>query len=515
MIGEADKDHNHRGRPAYGLAAAGGKVVEGTQLIEDLRACLDAHILLDPPLAHSAFRHRPEMWTLAEELAAALYERYVHLDVISLTFGDFPFSPRLMRYALQDAILSTASYLAYREAADSAVTLALVRQAADRLRSFIAERGVDTLYRVYFVTMGNDFLQPFQQYKDVTEAEVLQGLRHHPIPVDRLDHMLMVALAIQMVRLKRRGTTRFVQLTKLGATHLRWIREIHAASGYDALRTAMSMIHQLDEVHDWEYVCEVVFPGGVALRGAFVEWAGLAGASHVLELSCGSGALTFDRKFIAALGAHGRLSTVDVAAVMPSLASHPLYQEGRMELRQASPDRLPYADRVFDACVGSVFLTHIDVRRALAEMRRTVLPGGTVALLYALRFDYAKPFIRDWFEPLFRLARVRSSIRHNSARAASVNEVTSWFAEADLHHIEWREQTLEWQIDHPEFLIEYLIRGVRWFQRLLMSLPWDDRRSMVLELIERGRDICRHWPPADRVLTIPMVMVKGRRPLGA
>lgn len=488
--------------------------MQAKQLTQDLKDCLAAEALLDPSLAHSVFRHRPELWTLAEQFALQFYDRYVQADTVAATFGEFPFSPRLMRYALQDMILSTACYIAYRSTSDAVVTLAHVRQAADRIQMFITRHGVDAIYRIYFVIMGEDFLQPFQHYKDVTEAEVLQGLRHHPIAPERLDHMLMVAMATQMVRLKPRGAERCIQLTKLGATHLRWIREMQAAAGYDTIRTTMSMVYQLDEVHDWEAVCEAVFPEGVAMRGRFVEWAGIDGAKQVLEVSYGSGALTFDRRLQQALDRDGRLVTVDAAGVMPSLANHPLYRQDRMEVRQAPAGRLPFADGVFDACLGSVFLTHTDVRQMIAEMRRTVRVGGVVALVYVLHFDFQLPFLRDWFDPVFRLARIRPRTRNATPRASAAHEVAAWFHEAGLHHVQWKEDTVLWRVDRPEYMIEYLLRGVRWLQRLLMSLPWDDRRSMVLELIDRGRDACRHWGPRDRTLEIPVAMVKGMRVTG-
>lgn len=46
------------------------------------------------------------------------------------------------------------------------------------------------------------------------------------------------------------------------------------------------------------------------------------------------------------------------------------------EFRQADAERLPFADQSFDAVWGCAILHHLDLRRAGAELRRVLKPGG-------------------------------------------------------------------------------------------------------------------------------------------
>ena len=95
--------------------------------------------------------------------------------------------------------------------------------------------------------------------------------------------------------------------------------------------------------------------------------------TRVLDLATGPGYAS------AASAARGATAVgVDVAGEMIALARrlHP-----RLEFVQANAERLPFADRSFDAVVGNFLILHLGrPERAAAEMARVLAPGGKVAL---------------------------------------------------------------------------------------------------------------------------------------
>jgi SAM-dependent methyltransferase len=94
----------------------------------------------------------------------------------------------------------------------------------------------------------------------------------------------------------------------------------------------------------------------------------------VLEVGCGPGALT------AALAA--RFGPAAVAAVEPSepFAAACRARLPGVDVRSAGAEALPFPDGAFGAVLSQLVLSFIgDAPRALAEMKRVVRPGGTIA----------------------------------------------------------------------------------------------------------------------------------------
>ena len=95
--------------------------------------------------------------------------------------------------------------------------------------------------------------------------------------------------------------------------------------------------------------------------------------ARVLDLATGPGYVA------AAAEARGATAVgVDVAGEMVALARrlHP-----RLEFVHASAERLPFADRSFDAAVGNFLILHLGrPEQAVAEIARVLAPGGAVAL---------------------------------------------------------------------------------------------------------------------------------------
>ncbi|MFA1545786.1 class I SAM-dependent methyltransferase [Actinomadura chokoriensis] len=109
-----------------------------------------------------------------------------------------------------------------------------------------------------------------------------------------------------------------------------------------------------------------------------------AGASLVLDIGCGEGALS------AALPHPPPLELVGLDASAALLAAHP---DPRV---RADALRLPFRDGTFDAAVALNMLLHLDdPARALREARRVLAPGGLL-LVSAIRRDDSPELSPVW-----------------------------------------------------------------------------------------------------------------------
>jgi SAM-dependent methyltransferase len=110
------------------------------------------------------------------------------------------------------------------------------------------------------------------------------------------------------------------------------------------------------------------------LSHEFARAAGVGPGQHVIDVGCGSGALTVVLAEI--VGAE------NVAGVDPS---EPFVTEARTrvpgaDLRVGPAESLPFEDASFDAALSQLVFHFVqDPARSVAEMRRVTRPGGCVA----------------------------------------------------------------------------------------------------------------------------------------
>ena len=119
------------------------------------------------------------------------------------------------------------------------------------------------------------------------------------------------------------------------------------ASAYDRLRPADANWHEL--------LAAIVRAGDLDGR-------------RVLDVGCGTGLVA------AALSERARVSAVDPEPEMLAVARRRLPAD--VELRRAPAEELPFEDAAFDAVVLRLVVHLVDRRRALAELRRVLAPGG-------------------------------------------------------------------------------------------------------------------------------------------
>jgi demethylmenaquinone methyltransferase/2-methoxy-6-polyprenyl-1,4-benzoquinol methylase len=117
-----------------------------------------------------------------------------------------------------------------------------------------------------------------------------------------------------------------------------------------------------------------------------------ASALHVLDVACGTAAVSIE---LARQVPTRSVTGIDQSPQM--LAEARGHANGRIELVEASAERLPFDDGEFDALTFTYLLRYVDDPRAtLTELARAVRPGGVIAML-----EFAVP--RGVWRPLWEL----------------------------------------------------------------------------------------------------------------
>lgn len=167
--------------------------------------------------------------------------------------------------------------------------------------------------------------------------------------------------------------------------------------------------------------------------------AGIRPGWQVLDAGCGSG--DFLPWLAELVGPDGQVTAIDLAVENVALAAE---RAGAytVDVRQADLKRLPYADASFDAvwCANTVqYLDDDELRRALAELRRVVRPGGTIAIkdldAHSITVRPADPYL---FTDFFRAAGAVPGYARQLLRS---RDLYRYLKEAGLVSV-WQETVL-------------------------------------------------------------------------
>ena len=128
----------------------------------------------------------------------------------------------------------------------------------------------------------------------------------------------------------------------------------------------------------------LMFLGRVAtLRRATLDLAALRPGERVLDVGCGSGdlALSAARQ----VGSRGAVWGIDAAPQMVEVArSKAKRRRLNVQFQVEAVEVLPFPDASFDVVLSSLMMHHLPGelrRRALAEIRRVLRPGGRIVIV--------------------------------------------------------------------------------------------------------------------------------------
>ena len=231
-----------------------------------------------------------------------------------------------------------------------------------------------------------------------------------------------------------------------------------------------------------------------------------AGATRVLDVGCGTGALA---AAIVTRWPGARVTGVDASAGMLAVAARELAvlaprALARIDLAQAPADRLPYPDGTFDVVVSAFVLQLVPSRhRALREARRVLRSAGTLAHVTwlaggSLGADaaYDEALAAAGMEP-----RDPGSARDEPA---SAGQAGSQLRRAGFADVVARDGAVEHRYT-PESYVAFVSRFDD--ADLFADLDPATRRGLEADLLRR----LRRLPPAAMELRLPIAYVRGRR----
>ncbi len=107
------------------------------------------------------------------------------------------------------------------------------------------------------------------------------------------------------------------------------------------------------------------------------EWIGRRARGRVLEVAIGTG------RNLPYYPPDAAVTGIDLSPAMLAIARQRATELGRkVDLREANAEQLPFDDASFDTVVCALSLCSIpDPAAAIAEMRRVLVPGGTLLLV--------------------------------------------------------------------------------------------------------------------------------------
>lgn len=218
------------------------------------------------------------------------------------------------------------------------------------------------------------------------------------------------------------------------------------------------------------------------LRSPIYEKADLQQAGRILDVGCGSGAVT------AELEGYGDVVALDVAEAMVSRAA------GRISagtgLAVADGAHLPFKDDAFDAAVCNlVLLWAPDPGAMVREMARVVRPGGLV--LASMEPDYGGKL--HWpSNPLVDTVFRGEGVANRGGDPHAGRKLRQWFVAAGLLTDVGISNT---QIPTPDQDLQNFRRNRTYYRRLLLENGFncaqvDDWEDEYLAALDEGIVLC-------------------------
>ncbi len=220
------------------------------------------------------------------------------------------------------------------------------------------------------------------------------------------------------------------------------------------------------------------------LAARFADFATVARGQRALDVGCGTGALTAELV--------NRLGPDAVCAVDPSerFVDATRARQAGVRVERAAAERLPFADRFFDATLAQLVVHFMpDPVAGLREMARVTRADGVVA---ACVWDHAGdtgPLHAFW-----AAVREMDPDADDESRLAGAREghLAELFQAAGLHEI--REGALTVDVEHPTF--------DEWWEPFTLGVGPAGAYVARLNTKEQGdlRERCRALLPAGRFI---------------
>ncbi|MEU4478037.1 methyltransferase domain-containing protein [Micromonospora sp. NPDC023966] len=143
------------------------------------------------------------------------------------------------------------------------------------------------------------------------------------------------------------------------------------------------------------------------------QWLGRRAHDRVLEVAIGTG------RNLPHYRVDATITGIELSPAMLAIARERATDLGReMDLREGDAERLPFVDASFDTVVCALSLCTIpDPAAAIAEMRRVLVPGGTLLLVDHIASSWPPIHAAQW---LLERITIRAAGEHFTRRQLSL-----------------------------------------------------------------------------------------------
>ena len=355
---------------------------------------------------------------------------------------------------------------------------------------------------------GYDNYQVINHYGEVSEQQFVKGELHRPWIHYTLEGELNLLVSFGAVQRTTKDGRTMISLTDQGCEHYNVIQKFLQETGFLRKRSALMRLSQFGQFEDYDQVVNEL--GNMQeLRDKVLRESDIQSGMHVLELGCGTGAMTIDSGLYRRVGSYGQVTATDPSLGMLARANKKLEKlsVSNVKFVQAPAERLPFKDNSFDAVVGCSFLHFTNIPATLREIHRVAKPGAKFTTIYALKFPYANEFLSEWFEPLL------VSLKHQDEQPdifPNPDTVVNAMEDGQYEDIEIYGIDGVFDYRNPESAAKFLVQVVNIFERTMNELPWQARQDMIQLLIERGHHIQQKYSPEQLVQIHPGQFLKAK-----
>lgn len=401
-------------------------------------------------------------------------------------------------YVYYETLLSSATYLSYMKLGTLVITDEMISVAHRLIDEYLKRGGGPVLLSIYSRIMAYLNGQLFIYYKQVPEEVFVSGVWHRPWTdgslAEELEFLIDQGL---VVRVRDNGGT-LIQLTESGRNLYNASAADLKSCGYLKFREQLMRASHFTYMDDYEMFMDKAWTQVHQLRRKMVAWSSIHEEMNVLELGCGTGALTLDDGLYQVVGARGKIIATDPSTGMIARAEEKMskYPEARnIQFIQSRAEDTPFTEDAFDAVIGFGFLHFTDIPRVFEEMQRVTKSGGTFTTLFSLNFTKQEDFFTEWFEPLFKRG-LTSQVASVLPEEGFVPSIAGRYFDT----FEYRTEIFHIDFSDVEKSVRFLVGAGTMAE--LNELPWKARNELLEELIRRGSFVKEKYGESNMKLPV-------------
>src|SRR5579875_540367 len=369
---------------------------------EGVRLFLKYGVVGDPWL--TAIHRYPTLEPDAAALVSDAVHEIAQAPLDRRLLGSWPVTDAQVQDAVREVILSSAAFDAFMERGEPALSIQSLQEAIRRVRLLVREGGLARLLLGYGYTALVENLMAVRHYGRMREDDFISGRLHRPWIARSLEHELAAGLAMHHYELVVADDGRYVRLTRKGHETWRDSQALWQVTGYAKTRLRLSMMAEFMHLGDLDELSEIILPGFMDLRRAFIAESGIPRHADLLEIGSGSGLLTFDAGLYETL-APRTLTLLDPSPVLTAIAKRKAakLRARRTRFVRGVAEALPFPPDAFDHVLAFAVMQYTDRARALEELFRVLRPGGILMVSAPLHVPALEaPIMKRWFKPLNR-----------------------------------------------------------------------------------------------------------------